>query len=166
MSVQMVASIIQVVIVPVVMITSCSILLGGILGHYAAINDRVRTMARERLDLLRTGASGAVTVDALNRERLEQIDIEIPELLRRHQMVQQAVTFIYSAILIFMADMFVIALAVISDWTGAATGALILFLAGVGALLCGVLTTTFEIRASHRAVTFEAQRVLKLGQQK
>ncbi len=79
MSAQMVASIIQVVIVPVVMITSCSILLGGILGHYAAINDRVRTMARERLDLFRTGAGSAVIAHALNRERLEQIDVEISE---------------------------------------------------------------------------------------
>jgi hypothetical protein len=54
MSAEMVARTIQLIIAPVVMVTTCSILLGGLLSHYAALNDRLRGMARE-LNLKHSG---------------------------------------------------------------------------------------------------------------
>jgi hypothetical protein len=35
------------------MMTSCAILIGGMLSLYSSVNDRLSLMARERLDLLR-----------------------------------------------------------------------------------------------------------------
>ena len=38
MTVEMTAQIIQLILAPVVMITSCALVLGGLLGRYAAVN--------------------------------------------------------------------------------------------------------------------------------
>jgi Protein of unknown function (DUF2721) len=42
---------IQLILAPVVMVTACGVLLNGMLSHYAAINDRIRTLVGERLGL-------------------------------------------------------------------------------------------------------------------
>ncbi len=55
MTIGAVARIIQIVIVPVVMITICAILVGARMAHYAAVNDRTRAVAHARLDGLRAG---------------------------------------------------------------------------------------------------------------
>ena len=159
MSAEMVARTIQLIIAPVVMVTTCSILLGGLLSHYAALNDRLRGMARERLDLLR---GSRPTEDTITIERFDEIDTQVPELLRRHKLLRDAVLAVHSAILIFVADMFVIAVAAVTEFAGSASAVLVVFLAGTAALLLGVLMTAIEIRSSHRAVEFEAQRVLTL----
>src|SRR4051812_48031474 len=82
MDVEMVAKNLQLIIAPVVMISSCALLLTGLLGRYAAVNDRLRAMARERLDLWHSDIDG----DGFKTERLHQIDQQIPDLLRRHRM--------------------------------------------------------------------------------
>ena len=46
------------------MVTSCAILIGGMLTHYAAINDRLRGMTRERLSLLRQPSGALELSDA------------------------------------------------------------------------------------------------------
>jgi hypothetical protein len=43
---------IQFILAPVVMVSSCAILVGGMLSRYAELKDRLRALARERLDLL------------------------------------------------------------------------------------------------------------------
>jgi hypothetical protein len=167
MSAETVSRTIQLILAPVVMVSACSILVGGLQAHYASINDRLRAMARERLDLLRSlraeAVRGSEERDTLALERLEEIDHQIPVLLRRHRQVHDAVLAVYCAILIFVASMFVIACAaaVNTDWT--ATAALLVFLAGVAALLVGVVLITVEVRTSHRALQYEAGRIERLG---
>jgi hypothetical protein len=157
MNAEMVARIIQTIIVPVVMITTCSIMLGGLLSHYAAISDRLRALARERIDRLR-----AMPADSISRERLDEIDAQLPELLRRHKLVRDAALSIYSAIVIFVVGMFVIAFVTVPDNAWLTSAIIVVFLLGMAVLLIGVLLTTWEIRQSHRAVEYEAQRVLSL----
>jgi hypothetical protein len=156
----MVARTIQLIIAPVVMVTTCSIMLGGLLGHYAAINDRLRGMSRERLDLLRKGMD---MTDAITAERFQEIDTQVPELIHRHKLVRNAVLAVYCAILVFVVDMFVIAISTVTDIAWITGAVLIVFLAGTATLLLGVLMMAVEIRSSHRTVEFEAQRVLALG---
>jgi hypothetical protein len=168
MNAEMIARTIQLILAPVVMVTACAIMLGGLLGHYAAINDRLRIMAHERLDLLH-GASGDLSTalpsaDAFAGERLQQIDVQMPDLLRRHKLVRDAVLTIYCAILIFIASMFVIAFAAAVNSTWVAIVALVMFLMGTAILLWGVLLTALEVRTSHLAIQFEAQHILSLGQ--
>ncbi len=160
MNAEMVTRIIQTIIAPVVMVNACAILLGGLLNHSAAINDRLRGMARERIELLRT--SGAAAADRLLAERLDEIDAQLPDLLQRLSLIRAAVLSIYGAILLLVVDMLVIALAVASaaDWLTAAI--LVVFLIGIGALFLGVVLTVLEARQSQRAIRFEVLRVLAL----
>ena len=152
-----IARTIQLVLAPVVMVTACAITLGGLMGHYQAVNDRLREMARERLDLVRGSPDG------LGRERLAEIDHQAPDLLRRHRLVRDAVLAIYGAIILFVASMLAIAVATVTGSVAVATLVLALFLVGTLMLLVGVVLSAVEIRISHRALAYEVERVLKLG---
>lgn len=160
MNAEMVTRIIQTIIAPVVMVNACAILLGGLLNHSAAINDRLRGMARERIEMLR--ALGAAEADRLLAERLDEIDTQMPDLLHRLGLIRAAIMSVYGAILLLVVDMLVIALAVVSATDWLTTAVLIVFLAGIGALFFGVVLIVLEARQSQRAIRFEVQRVLAL----
>src|SRR5438132_9819698 len=118
MNVETVARNIQVVLAPVVMVTSCAILMGGLLARYAFVTDLLRAMVRERLTLPSDfGASELATRrqdDTLHSERLQAIDAELPDLLRRHKLAHDAVLAVYVAVMLFIASMFVIAVGALS----------------------------------------------------
>ena len=160
MNAEMVTRIIQTIIAPVVMVNACAILLGGLLNHSAAINDRLRGMARERIEMLRE--SGAAKADRLLAERLDEIDTQMPDLLHRLGLIRAAIMSVYGTILLLVVDMLVIALAVVSATDWLTTAVLIVFLAGIGALFFGVVLIVLEARQSQRAIRFEVQRVLAL----
>src|SRR5258708_29926436 len=152
------------------MITSCTLLVRRLLRHYAELNDRMRALARERLELLHgpNGSLGlaAIAHDAFKMERLGEIDGQLPGLLHRHGLVHRSVLAIYLAILIFVLSMLVIAVAVVPNAQGSVTmavGALGRFLFGTVALLTGVLLISIEIRTSNATVRFEVERVMGLG---
>jgi hypothetical protein len=158
MTVETIARTIQLILAPVVMVSACAILITGLLNRYSAINDRLRLMARERLDLL------ADTKTSITHERLGQVDAQIPLLLGRHKLAHDSVLAVYVAIAIFIADMFVIALGAVmyADWIGATV--LLLFLLGIGFMMYGVVLTTLEVRTSHQALYYEIMRVAALNE--
>ncbi|HEV8637913.1 MAG TPA: DUF2721 domain-containing protein [Chloroflexota bacterium] len=148
---------IQLVLAPVVMVTACALVLGTLLGRYGAVNDRLRAMARERLELVSAGR--APGTERFAAERLQEIDVQLPELLRRHTLLHYAVVVGYGAVLVFIMSMFVLAAAVSSGGASTAVAALWVFLAGTGALLLAVLLALLEALVSHRAVQYEVGRV-------
>lgn len=162
-----VARTIQLILAPVVMVTASGIIVGALLPRYDAISNRLRAMARERFDLLRGFGPDFPTAmreaDLITRERLHQIDYQVPNLLRRHKLMRNAVQTIYVAILIFIASMFVIALASLHDSSLTATIALGFFLAGTGLFLTGLAISAREMFVSHDVVQFEAIRMLQAG---
>ena len=162
MNVETVTRTIQLVIAPVVMVSACAILLGGLLARFSAISDRMRSMSRERLELIFPNATEAAS-QARWQERLTEIDVQLPLLLRRHRLAHHAVLSVYSSAAMLIVDMFVIAVAAVvsSDWS--ATLVLMLFLLGMFLLLLGVLYTMTEVRTSHRAVEYEVNRILSLS---
>jgi Protein of unknown function (DUF2721) len=161
MSAETVTRTIQLILAPVVMLSACSIFVGGLLSHYAALNARIRMLAHERLDLLR----GASDADRLVAERLAEIDVQLPELLRRHGLVHHALLAAYLGVLILVASMCVIAFsaAVDADWLVSLV--LALFVSGLLAVLASVVLISLEVRTSQRAIAFEVQRVLHLGRE-
>ncbi len=163
MTVQVTTQIIQLILAPVVMITSCALVLGGLISRYAAINDRMRLMARERLELWRNPAGAVQVTEDFRSERIQEIDMQVPDLLRRHQLLHHSVLTVYIAILLFVLCMFVIALAAVSDSAALATVVLIIFLCGTGGLLIAVSLAIVEVRASHRSVEYEIRHVSSLG---
>ena len=157
MNVEMVAHTIQLILAPVVMVTACGLMLNSLMVRYGAINDRIRGMNRERLDLLRKMSDAQ-----LDRERLTEIDTQTPDLLQRHKQMRDALMLVYMAVLVFIANMFVIASASALQIDGLALLVLSVFLAGIALLFVAVLIVTFEIRYSHRALHFESRRVTSL----
>jgi hypothetical protein len=166
MSAETISRTIMLILAPVVMFSACSIFVGGVLSHYTSISDRIRALSRERLELvrtLRTMQDGPDGVRALALERLEEIDRQLPDLLGRHQLVHHAALAVYAAIGIFILTMCVIALtaAVSADWVAVLVFGV--FLAGVLAMLLGVLLITLEIRTSRRALQYQVQRASRLA---
>ncbi len=159
MNTEMVARTIQLILAPVVMVTACALILNGVLARYAAVNDRLRVLNRERFDLIRMQKAQKEPGDDFSDERLQEIDTQVPELVRHHKLLHDGALSVYAAILAFVLDMFVIAVASVSGMAWLATAALVIFLAATAVLLIGVLLTALEVRTSHRAIQFEAARV-------
>jgi hypothetical protein len=167
MNVEMVARNIQIILAPVVMVTACAILVQGLLGRYAAITDRLRALVSERLALLYSNraseASDGSLEEKLRRERLALIDNQLPILASHHRRTHDAVLAVYSAVAVFVVDMFAIALAAVYELQWLANDILLLFLAGTAVLLFGVLTASLEIRTSHQVLQDEVTRVRRLN---
>jgi hypothetical protein len=121
----------------------------------------MRVMAHERLELLRNPAD-PVTQE-FRSERLSEIDAQVPDLLRRHQLLHHSVLLVYIAILLFVLSMFVIALAAVSSSAVLASVVLVIFLCGTAGLLVAVSLAIVEVRSSHRSVEYEIRHVSSLG---
>ncbi len=161
MPIEEASRILQLILAPVVMVTACAIIVNALLTHYSAIGDRMRALARERVELLDTGLGDPAT-GPLVGERLGQIEQQIPTLTLRHKQVRDAVLLVYVALFLFIIDMFVIGATVISGYRPAGTAIVALFLAGIAVLAAGVLMTVIEVRISHIAAEREAARVMGL----
>jgi alanine-alpha-ketoisovalerate/valine-pyruvate aminotransferase len=153
-----VAKTIQLIIAPVVLITACALIQNAILMRYAAVGQYMRSLALERLQLLRSNK----TTDPFYLERFQEIDRQIPLLIQCHRLLQKNVLLIYGSISIFLMNMFAIALTVALGSDAASTFALMLFLLGTGVLLSSVFLTTLEIRMSHQAICYEVSRITML----
>ncbi len=165
MTIDAIIRIISLILAPAVMITSCAILLNGSITRYESVNVRMRTMHRERLELLQglgNITNSGVPTGEFNTRRIHEIEVQLPLLLQRHKLIRNAVLAENSAILIFVTSMFIIALAVLANSTLIANIALLAFLIGTGALLVGVIISTLELHRSQREVAYEIQDGLRL----
>ena len=159
MSAAEVAQTIQLIIAPVVLITACALIQTAILGRYAAVGQYLRSLALERLQLLRSDEAK----DQFYLERMQEIDRQIPLLTRRHRLLQNTVLIVYLSMSIFLMNMFAIAFSVASSSAEIATLTLALFLLGTGVLFVGVCSIAIEVRMSHRAICYEISQISALG---
>jgi Protein of unknown function (DUF2721) len=157
---------IQAMVAPVVLITTAAVLSGGLLAMYGSVNDRMRAMDRERLDIL-TGAAGALLsaaeVPPVGRERLTQLDTQLPMLLRRHRLLHNAVLLIYVGVTVLVLSVIAIGVAVTGSSAAAGTAALALVLASTVTLLGGLVFAARSIMISMDAIDYEVRRALSLG---
>jgi hypothetical protein len=166
MSAETITRTIQLILAPVVMLSACSIFVSGVLSYYTSLSDRIRALTRERLDVvrtLRTLPGGPAEAGTIGLERLEEIDGQLPDLLRRHQLVHHAALTVYGGIGILIGTMCIIALTatISADWVAVLVFGV--FIASVLMMLLGVLLITVEIRTSQRALQYEVRRVLRLA---
>jgi hypothetical protein len=151
---EMVTRTIQLIIAPVVMITSCCILGSGLLAHYSSLGERLRITFRERVELKRDTVP--VSLSAL----LGYIDAQLSSLLHRHQLVMTSLVSVLMAIVLFIVDMFTIAFSVVLNKPSLSSAVLIVFLAGVASLLVGSLFAVFDVYLSHSFIAHETRRVI------
>jgi small-conductance mechanosensitive channel len=165
MTTDMIGRLIQLIVAPVVMISSAAVLLNGLFTHFGEVNGRIRELDTERFTLVHT-ISQSTRDDRLIDERLEQIDHQLPRLLHRHGLIQAAILTIYYAILALVVTMFVVAAAALTELAWLATATLVLLLLGTAILLYGLVLTTSEIRVARESVLYETQRVMALGRER
>jgi hypothetical protein len=147
---------IQAILAPAIMISACGLLLLGMQNKYGRINDRMRSLAHERLDLV--PRRGEPLADA----RIAAIDRQMPDLLRRNKTQHDAVLMLFWAVIVFVLDTFLIAASLFIAPVVGNVLALILFLIGMALVLWSSIQAAMEIRISTRAVTLEIQEAMKL----
>jgi hypothetical protein len=138
-----------VIIAPTVLITSCALLINGLLQRFENMSTRLRGMNLERLRHLREVG------DRLTDARLRQIDVQEPRMLRRLKLLRNALVIAYLSIFISVISMLVLATAVLAEVPIAAALALVLLLIGTVALLISVAITTMEVWRAHLDVLYE-----------
>jgi hypothetical protein len=81
MTTEMIVRTISLILAPVVMITSCVLLLNGLLTRYEVISTRMRAMHRERLELLQAMgykmSDGEPTL-GFSTQRVQEIETQLP----------------------------------------------------------------------------------------
>jgi hypothetical protein len=151
-------------VAPVVLLTTGSLLSNGLLTVYSAVNDRMREMTRERFEI-RSGPQGELLsrIPAVNQERLAEIEIQLPLMLRRHRLLRHAVLLIYVAIGVLGMSIIVIAVAVVEDSEDFGRAALGLVLAGTIVMLAGLVAAGLSMARSADAITYAVERTRRLG---
>jgi len=147
---------IQTILAPAVMISACGLLLLGMQNRYGRINDRMRALARERLDLLPKRGEPVADV------RLAAIERQMPDLVLRVRIQRNAVHSLFAAVIVFVVDAFIIAASLFWATGILNAAALVAFLAGMALVLGGMVLAAREIAISARAVTLEVEEIMKL----
>lgn len=161
MDLEMIARTIQLIIAPAVMITSCCIFGAGLLTHYAGIGERLRLTVRERVDLVRE-TSADESAHPIAKERLEDLDDQIPQLLRHHWLMRTSLVGVLFGMIFYILDMFVIAFSVTANQAGLYGLILVVFMLGVTSQLVGVIYAVVDAFMSHQIYAFETRHVLLL----
>ncbi len=156
---------IQAMVAPAVLITTSGIIAGGLSSMYSSVNDRMRSMTAELLDL-RTSVDGTFgnLADELprTRERIAEIGTQLPLLLRRHRLLGHALLSIYAAALGLVFSVISIAIAVGTHNEIVSIVALVFVVGGTVTLLIGLWFAARAIALSRDAIDYEVQRVLSL----
>jgi Protein of unknown function (DUF2721) len=158
MNAETIAHTIMFILAPAVMLNATAVFFNGLLSDYALLNERMRKLAFEKLELFR------VVQDALSLERLQEIDTELPAMLHRHKTLRNAILLISIAIALYVLTMLLLGLAAFGAlWVERV--ALALFLFSTALMLVGILNKVLEVRSSHGAVAFEVERIRNLPRQ-
>jgi hypothetical protein len=157
---------ISAMVAPVVLLTVGGIISNGLLAVYSDINNRMRDMTRERLEI-RRGSAGQVLdndrVPALDQERLKEIGVQLPMMMRRHELTRASLLVIFVALVVLGLSIVVIAIAVALDDEIAGQVALGLVLAGTVIMLLGLGVTAMSLAKSADAITYAVERTTEFG---
>jgi hypothetical protein len=158
---------ISAMVAPVVLLTTGGMLSNGLLGVYSAVNDRMRDMTRERIEIV-SGPRGELLertgISAIGQERLGQIEAQIPLMLRRHRLTRASVLTIYSAIAVLGLSIIGIAVAVGLNSEPIARAALGLVLAGTVIMILGLGVAAMSLAKSADAINYAVEQTQSLGQ--
>jgi hypothetical protein len=153
-------------VAPVVLLTVGGMVSNGLITIYSDIDNRMRDMTRERLEI-RRGPAGQVldpdNVPAIDQERLTEIGMQLPMLLRRHKLTRLSVLTIYIALVVLVVSIVVIAIAVALDDEIAGRAALGLVLAGTIIILLGLGVAAMSLAKSADAISYAVKRTTELG---
>jgi hypothetical protein len=100
---------------------------------------------------------------AIDQERLHEIGVQLPLMLRRHKLTRVSMIVIFLALVVLGLSIVVIAIAVAQDDEIAGRIALGLVLAGTIIMLLGLGVATMSLAKSADAITYAVERTTRLG---
>jgi len=151
---------INLIIAPVVMLTTCGIMLNGLIVRYSWLSDRVRLVQQERLDLMDMDLSKSRS----KSERFHQLTHLLHDFLKHHHQVHGVLVLIYLSILIFMLDMLLIAAAISNGGQWLHQLVVVVFLVGIAVMFLGMVLIAYELRTSHHSIQLEVRHGCELCQ--
>lgn len=152
-SIEGVTKTINLIIAPVVMITACALLVNGLIIRYGSVGDRLRNVNQELIN-----REGDPDQNRVKVQRFQELEYLLPDLLKHHHLIHDALVLVYLSILTFMLDMLVIAIAVATNINWLSQMALIVFLSGIAILFGSMVLMVYETRTSHYSIQLEVHR--------
>ena len=149
----LIASIIQAMLAPGIMISACGLLLLGMNNKYSLVVSRIRALADEKRKLITPPKHG--NLNKVEENRLNNINLEIELFAFRVVLVKKAVTSYYIAVAFFILSSLLIGLNFVSDLKITYVIALISFLSGMISVVVGVYYAALEIRKGLEIVKIE-----------
>lgn len=148
-----VTAIIQSILAPALMISSCGLVFLALVNRYAALNNRLRLLNDERRRLKQGEAEGTLSPSA--GVRLASVEKQLAAFFQRSGMLRRALLFIMAGILLFLATSIILALMAMVPLAVTAVVPLTCFLGGLLVMFAGVLTAAVEIRRSFANIRVE-----------
>ena len=149
----LIASVIQAMLAPGIMISACGLLLLGMNNKYSLVVSRIRALADEKRKLITPPKHG--NLNMVEENRLKNINTEIELFAFRVVLVKKAVTSYYIAVAFFIFASLLIGLNFVSDLKITYIIALISFLSGMISVVVGVYFAAKEIKKGLEIVKIE-----------
>jgi len=153
----LIASVIQAMLAPGIMISACGLLLLGMNNKYSLVVSRIRALADEKRKLITPPKHG--NLNAVEVNRLNNINLEIELFAFRVVLVKKAVTSYYIAVAFFILSSLLIGLNFVTEMKVTYIIALISFLSGMISVVIGVYYAALEIRKGLEIVKIEIVNV-------
>ena len=149
----LIASVIQAMLAPGIMISACGLLLLGMNNKYSLVVSRIRALADEKRKLITPPKHG--NLNKVEETRLNNINLEIELFAFRVVLVKKAVTSYYIAVAFFILSSLLIGLNFVIEMKATYIIALISFLSGMISVVVGVYYAALEIRKGLEIVKIE-----------
>ena len=153
----LIASVIQAMLAPGIMISACGLLLLGMNNKYSLVVSRIRALADEKRKLITPPKHG--NLNKVEENRLNNINLEIELFAFRVVLVKKAVTSYYIAVAFFILSSLLIGLNFVTEMKVTYIIALISFLSGMISVVVGVYYAALEIRKGLEIVKIEIVNV-------
>jgi hypothetical protein len=153
----LIASVIQAMLAPGIMISACGLLLLGMNNKYSLVVSRIRALADEKRKLITPPKHG--NLNKVEENRLNNINLEIELFAFRVVLVKKAVTSYYIAVAFFILSSLLIGLNFVTEMKATYIIALISFLSGMISVVVGVYYAALEIRKGLEIVKIEIVNV-------
>jgi hypothetical protein len=148
-------SIIQAMLSPAVMVNCCGLLLLSMNNKYSQVAGRMRILDEEKRKL--TVKAIDAVLEPHQQHRLNSIQVQTEKMLNRVKLVKNAVVAYSVAVAVFILTCFAIGLKYTLDDAPFMTPVcILLFLAGLTCIFCGIVYAAKEVMRGFEIVQIEA----------
>lgn len=145
--------VIQLMLAPGLMISACGLLLLGMNNKYSLVVNRIRVLNEEKRRFANKAAEKEFSYE--ETIRLESISRQLSELAYRVKLVRNAVFFYTTAVALFVLTSLFIGIQYLGEFRSLNFFITTLFLAGMVAVLAGVIFAGYETIKGYEIINLE-----------